>query len=288
MRPKKSLGQNFLIQPNIVAKIIKASKLCEVEPRTVVLEVGPGRGILTRALLDAGARVIAVEKDDALYLELQQTFAKEISSGQLDLIHDDILEFLANPQRLDLIRQLAGELRSPYSVVANIPYNITGELLRVLLSGKVQPYAITILVQKEVAERIVAKDGKESILSISVKAYGTPTYIATVGRGNFYPAPNVDSAILNISDISKKFFEGRPLPQPLPEGEGGKREMQVDEKFFFKLLRAGFAHKRKLLARNLESVLPKDDIPGLFERAGVAKNARAEEVSLAQWGILSS
>jgi len=330
-KSKKSLGQNFLIQPNIIKKIIFEAKLKDGE---TVLEVGPGKGALTRALLEAGAQVIAVEKDDELFLELQKTFAKEISAGQLNLIHDDIMNFyqqgimgggrtsaFAGGSTSGHSHNIArGEtLKENFSVVANIPYYITGEILRKFLSGKIQPKKMTLMVQREVATRIcggfptpdvkgsptsgVKKAGaKESLLSLSVKIYGTPRYVMMVGRGNFYPAPNVDSAILNIENISKHFFDNLRInrlwlnPTGSPELRTAvlgdklwKRSGETPEDSLWAVLHAGFAHKRKFLVSNLGSIAPKDQIMALFKDNNISEKARAENLSLADWrAILTS
>lgn len=242
MKAKKSLGQNFLMHARTAERIADAALLTKED---VVLEIGPGTGMLTRALLARAGTVVAVEADEELYEALTQTFAEEIAEERLVLIEGDIREF-----NLAL-------LRSPYKVVANIPYYITGELVRSFLESENQPSSITFLVQKEVAER-VARSKKESILSLSVKAYGFPKYEFTVPRGAFVPAPNVDSAVLSIRDISRKHFASR--------GE---------ETRFFELVRAGFAHKRKFLSSNLKEAG--------FVVPGVPDKARAEDLSLLEW-----
>lgn len=251
MQNKKSLGQNFLHSPEIIDEIVSASG---TETNDLVLEIGPGEGILTESLLKTGAKVITVEKDDRLIAPLQRKFAKEISLKQLELVHADILDL-----------ELPHIAKSPYRVVANIPYYITGQIIRMFLESDTQPKSMTILVQKEVAERIVAKDGKESLLSLSVKAYGFPKYIRTVGRGAFTPHPNVDSAVLHIENISKDGLQG------------------IDEKYFFKILHTGFAHKRKQLLPNLSSVYPKENVIAAFKKSGVDLKARAEDLPLATW-----
>jgi 16S rRNA (adenine1518-N6/adenine1519-N6)-dimethyltransferase len=244
-RPKKSLGQNFLIHPAIAKRIVAAAGVKKGE---TVLEVGPGRGILTQALLAAGSRVVAVEADRGLLERLHERFHEEIAEGHLNIVHDDIRDYLKeNPA-------LPG---GPYRVVANIPYYLTGELIRELLTREHQPSSLTLLVQKEVAERI-ARDPKESLLSLSVKAYGTPRYEFTVPRGAFLPAPNVDSAVLSVGDISRSNF-----------GEA------AEEARFFKLIHAGFAHKRKRLAKNLSDAG--------FGGLSLGENVRAEDVPLAEW-----
>ncbi len=250
---KKSLGQHFLRNPAILAKIVAAADLA---PSDTVLEVGPGEGTLTELLLQKAKRVIAVEKDDRLIPILQKKFHDEIAAGKLELIHGDIL-FFAPP--------------SNYKVVANLPYYITGAFLRKFLGGEDQPSAMTLLLQKEVARRIVApasprlrRAGKESILSISVKCYGEPRIAGFVKAGSFSPPPKVESAILVIEHISKRFFEG------------------ISEEEFFANLKKGFAHPRKLLASNL-GVAPEE-----LAQCGVAKNARAEDLSLAEWKRITS
>lgn len=262
MKPKKSLGQNFLIQPAYAEKMIDAAGVTSGDS---VLEVGPGKGILTEKLLRHAKKVIAVEKDEALVSLLQEKFAEDIQLGKLLLIAGDILQVLASPLSFGAYHSLAEE---SFTVIANIPYYITGELIRVLLSGTFIPRRMVLMVQKEVAVRIIARNKKESLLSLSVKAYGTPSYITTVGKRNFFPVPAVDSAILAIDEISRDFFK------------------TIDEKRFFDLLHAGFAHKRKLLVSNLReasSKLGKSDLQTVFERLGIPKNTRAEDLSIETW-----
>ena len=262
MIKKKSLGQHFLNSPKIIADIVLAGK---VTKKDSVLEIGPGEGTLTSALLKTGAGVIAVEKDDRLIPLLQEKFAKEISSGQFKLIHKDILE--TNMSRTVL------DIKGGYKVVANIPYYITGQIIRMFLETGNQPESMTLLVQKEVAERIVARDGKESLLSLSVKVYGEPKIIRVVGRGAFTPQPNVDSAVLVIKNISRK-----NSPEGSPEEKG-----RVDEKLFFGIIHAGFAHKRKQLLPNLCNLYKKDDLIKAFEKCGLDLKSRAEDLPLETW-----
>jgi len=232
-----------------------------VETHDVVLEIGPGRGVLTRSLLAKAKKVIAVEKDDALIEYLRDTFKKEIAEKKLLLIHDDILTW--KPVRKEI---RAGS----YKIVANIPYYITGLLLRHFLSMKEHPSQMTLLVQKEVAERIIAKNAKESMLSISVKAYGIPRYIETVKARFFSPPPKVDSAIITIENISKSLFDA------------------IDEKQFFHLVSKSFAHKRKQLATNLALAFGHTyHVEELFAACGLHPNIRAEDLSLASWKCLA-
>jgi 16S rRNA (adenine1518-N6/adenine1519-N6)-dimethyltransferase len=266
-KAKKSLGQNWLTSESAVKEIIKAADLKDGEQ---VLEIGPGRGVLTRALVEADAKVLAVEKDDDLIDELLEKFADQINDKKMFLIRGDVLDInfstIFSP-----LNTTYDSLHTNYKLIANIPYYITGQVIRKFLSEEVnQPSQMVLMVQKEVAKRIVAGDGKESLLSISVKVYGTPKYIKTVPAGAFVPKPKVDSAILLIKNISRDFF--------LPNQDGP----EITEEKFFGLLKKGFAQKRKLLKGNLgvgEDVLLSCHIPA---------KARAENLTLGNWKCLLS
>lgn len=254
MLAKKSLGQNFLMHRQTAERIVGAALLPE---NAQVLEIGPGTGMLTRELLNAGMRVIAVESDYALIPELESTFASELEEGTLTLERADIRTFDTT------------SIKGAYHLVANIPYYITGEIIRQFLTAPNQPTSMTLLVQKEVAIRI-AREKKESLLSLSVKVYGTPSYCFTVPRGAFKPAPSVDSAVLRIGNISRTGF----------------RDLK-EEGRFFEVIRAGFAHKRKRLARNLEDLCEKETVALAFTQAALGENARAEDLSLDAWKTLT-
>lgn len=256
MLKKKSLGQHFLHSEHYIGLIADAAQLKRGER---VLEIGPGDGALTAALLARGAEVVAIEKDTRLIPVLEERFKEDIREKKLSLIEGDILETAVETLELK---------GGAYKLVANIPYYITGAIIEKFLSAGVQPSAMTLLVQKEVAERI-AREKKESILSLSVKAYGTPHYIKTVPAGAFSPPPSVDSAILRISDVSRKHFADTE-----------------QEKRFFEIVHAGFAHKRKLLARNLEGVVG-TGYADILQTAGINAKARAEDVPLGAWLALS-
>lgn len=248
------MGQHFLTQVAVARALATAA---HIEKNDLVLEIGPGTGILTRELLKTGARVVAVEKDEALAERLKETFADELRDGTLRLVSADIRD--ASPESLDLPKR--------YVLAANIPYYITGEIIRQFLTARVQPRIIALLVQKEVAARI-ARDKKESILSLSVKAYGAPSYVRTVARGNFSPAPSVDSAILAIGNISREFFR------------------DTDESFFFRVVKAGFASKRKKLINNL-SLFGRQEAERAITACNIAANARAENIPLEKWSCLT-
>lgn len=259
IKAKKSLGQNWLKSKSALLDIIKAS---ELQPGDWVLEIGPGQGALTKELLTVSCKVMAIEKDDRLIKFLQEKFTKEINNGDLTLIHNDVLEF-----NFSETWKITG---APYKLIANIPYYITGQVIKKFLSEEeLQPSLMVLMVQKEVARRIVANDKKESILSMSVKVYGEPKYIKTIPAGAFEPKPNVDSAILQIKNISRDFF----LPQ-------NDTEEKINEEDFFEILKKGFSQKRKLLKGNLgvkESV---------FTTCGQPLNARAEDITLSSWRCL--
>ena len=253
MKAKQQLGQNFLMHAATARRIVTASK---VAPGSHVLEIGPGTGMLTRELLDAGLLVTAIETDTELIPQLEEAFSEDIQKGALMLIHGDIRSF-------DL-----SKLPDPYSVIANIPYYITGEIIRALLTAGHKPQSMTLLVQKEVAVRI-ARSEKESLLSLSVKAYGVPSIAFLVPRGAFRPAPKVDSAVLHIASIRSHFADTKK------------------EAFFFEVLHAGFGQKRKRLAKNLELLDTKEHIETVFASLSLSPNTRSEEVPLSTWTSLS-
>ena len=251
---KPRLGQHFLTRPEIAAWVAQSIALSD---KTTVLEIGPGHGILTRELLKVAKKVVAIEKDAELVTELKKTFSVEIASGRLLLLEEDVRDF--DPS-------VCSHLNTTYALVANIPYYITGFIIRQFLTSKKQPNAIAIVVQKEVALRIVAKNNKHSLLSLSVYVYGTPKLCRVVKAGAFSPPPKVDSAILSIEDISRNRFNSR-----------------VQEERFFETVRTAFSQKRKTLGATLKKTLEPND----FIRCAVDKKTRPEDVSLEQWLCLA-
>lgn len=251
MRRGARLGQHFLNAEWVARDLIAA-----VAPREgeVIVEVGPGRGALTEKLLATGNTIVAIEKDEELGAFLLGKFKSDIESGKLHLMEGDVRD----GDHYDVL-----EGRS-YVVAANIPYYITGEIIRDFLTAKHQPRAMALLIQKEVAERIVARDGKESILSLSVKAFGTPKIVAKVPAECFNPPPSVDSAILLIDNISRDFFDG------------------IAEDLFFKVIKAGFASKRKQLGGNLEKTFG-DTAALALQTAELDPKVRAEDLGLGDW-----
>jgi 16S rRNA (adenine1518-N6/adenine1519-N6)-dimethyltransferase len=231
----------------------------EVEAGDLVLEIGPGTGMLTRALLATGAKVIAVEADIRAIETLEITFSKEIEAKQLTIHHGDAREI--TPARLGLTDHR-------FKVVANIPYYLSGFLLRSLLETAIQPTTLTFLIQKELAVRI-ARAKKESLLSLSVKAFGEPIYSKSVGRGHFHPIPKVDSAILTIKNINRDHFS------------------KVDTALFFEILHLGLGKKRKQLLSNLTNKFNRSDLETVFEDLKLSLTIRGEDVPLSNWLLLT-
>jgi 16S rRNA (adenine1518-N6/adenine1519-N6)-dimethyltransferase len=254
---KKSLGQHFLNSDYVPKKMCDAAHL---EVGDIVLEVGPGTGALTREILNRGAHVIALEADLRAIESLHETFAVEVAKGSLKIFHHDVR---------DLDPTEFGVKAGKYKVVANIPYYISGLLFRTFLESHCQPSTLVFLVQKEVAARIV-KDEKESLLSLSVKVFGDPTYICTVGRSHFTPPPHVDSAIIAVLNISKD------------------RTKNLDIKAFFELLHLGFGQKRKQLIGNLAHTVPRENLEKLFVSLGLSLTVRAEDIPVSTWITLAT
>lgn len=253
IRAKKSLGQNFLKSKSALAAMITAGSVTDTD---TILEIGPGKGALTKALLEAGATVVAVEKDETLVTYLNELFPQEIKTKKLTLSTNDILN--TTTKKLGLPKK--------YKVIANIPYYITGEIIRFFLTQKEKPDTMVLLVQKEVAERIVCRDRKESILSLSVKAYGTPKYIQTVSKKYFSPSPKVDSAIIAITHISQTAFKST-----------------LDEELFFITIKTAFKSKRKKVISNLVPLYKKELLEDFFQKHSLGIHARAETIPFEIW-----
>ena len=265
LRARKGLGQHFLIDGEVLELITSTAKLT---PADVILEIGPGLGILTKELAKQAGWVIAIELDSKLAAILKQTLA---SLDNVSIINEDILN-------IDLIALLQEQkMRFPpkihplsYKVVANLPYYITSPILRHFLEASVKPKIMVIMVQKEVAEAIVARPGQMSVLSISVQYYGEPSIISYVPAHCFYPAPEVDSAVLRVN----------PYPQPAVA--------VTNESSFFELVRAGFTATRKQLANSLAQGLgiPKAEVLSLLAQAHIVPQRRAETLTLDEWARL--
>ena len=261
LQARKGLGQHFLIDERVLDLITEAAELTTSD---VVVEVGPGLGVLTRDLARQSGRVITVELDDKLAAILKKSLAP---LGNVTVINEDIL-------RVDSVGLLRGEEVgsspidiSTYKVVANLPYYITAPVLRHFLETSFKPRNMVVMVQKEVADTIIAGPGRMSVLGISVQFYGEPEIVSYVPARCFYPAPEVDSAILKI----------RLYPQSPLEA--------TDEKRFFKLVRAGFTAPRKQLGNSLTQGLEwsRASVLYLLKEADIQPQRRAETLTLDEW-----
>lgn len=257
LTPSKRLGQNFLIDENILKKIIEAADL---KKEDTVLEIGPGLGILTKELASRSGKVMAIEKDKKLVSMLHEKF-KDIKN--LKIIEGDFLK--TDISKLNL---LAG-----YKVVANLPYSITGAAIRKIMEADPAPSMAVLMVQKEVTEKICAKPGDMSLLSLSVQYYGISKLLFKVSRNSFWPVPKVDSAVVKIIFVKNKESEIRN---------------QADK--FFRLARAGFSAPRKQLQNNLANGLhiSKEKAAELLRQAGLDPKARPEELSVEDWERLET
>ncbi|MDI9325199.1 MAG: 16S rRNA (adenine(1518)-N(6)/adenine(1519)-N(6))-dimethyltransferase RsmA [Alphaproteobacteria bacterium] len=239
------LGQHFLIDINSIETLASALSL---PPTTPILEIGPGRGSLTRALLKKYHTVHAIEKDPSLVAYLQDHFSTHIKNGSLKLHNFDIRDINAH---IHVIPE-------GYAVIANIPYYITGSILTDFLTQEKKPTAMTLLMQNEVALRITNKK-KSSILSLAVSLYGTPHYISLVSHTSFAPPPKVESAIITITDI-------RNVPKNISTA-------------FFAIVHAAFAHKRQYMLKHIKHA----GIQEICMMHGITNTTRAEDVPFETW-----
>jgi len=259
IKPARSKGQNFLINEGIYQAIIKAA---DIKPKDTILEVGPGLGFLTAKIAAQAKRVVAVELDDKLATILNLAISSQ-DVQNVEVINQDILRF--NPQ--DYFDQ-----DESYSVVANLPYNITSIFLRTFLSTLKPPNSLVLMLQKEVAERIVRLEPDMTLLSLSLAYYGQAEIIRTVPASDFWPAPAVDSAILRFI-----YTKNKPTPASIEQ-----------DKRFFRLARIAFSAKRKMLKNNLLAALDisADKLDNIFAKVGIDQKIRAENLSLENWHSL--
>ncbi len=260
-QPNKLKGQNFCVNQLVIQKMVE---IAQVSVRDTVLEVGPGFGFLTVELAQKAKKVIAVELDSKLVKVLKKL---EKVHQNLEIVEGNILRETRNP--LCETRVSRSAFRVPrYKIVANLPYSITSAFLKKFLTIESPPQSMTLLVQKEVAERICAKAGQMSLLAISVQLYGQPELIEVITRENFWPRPKVDSAILRINQI-----------QPYPFLK------QVSEKKFWQVVRSGFSAKRKQLHNNFKNSLHLNSkqVDDIFSQTGLNKRIRAQELTVNDW-----
>ncbi len=258
--PRKRFGQNFLTDQNVLTRIVTAAGIRSGEP---VLEIGPGRGALTRLLAGAAGRVVAVEVDRDLVRHLSAEFAGD---ERVEIISADVLG-------CDLDQLLLGRAPAPWRVVANLPYNISSQVLFLLLDRMPLFSGLTLMLQKEVAERIASgPDEKEyGILSVFCQLHCDVDVAFTVKPGSFHPAPKVHSAILRL----------RPLPAP--------RFHVGDEPFFRRLVKASFGNRRKTLWNCLKGQFAADDVQlrSTLDHCGIDPGRRGETLSLEEFARLS-
>ncbi len=258
-RPLKQLGQNFLISKNILNKIIEAANISKND---VILEIGPGLGILTEALAKHAGRVLAVEKDKKYSEFLTEKFR---GFKDIQIIHGDILKLKI--ENLPSFRaQVEGKLKTDYKVVSNLPYNIAARVIRKFLenppAGR-QPKEMILMVQKEVAQRIMAKPPKMNLLAISVRFYATPKIIIYAPKNNFWPQPKVDSAIIKLSEIKKP---------------------NISEKEFFKIVKVSFSSKRKQLKNSLSKIFNNArNLDQILKSSGISPLIRPENLDMPDW-----
>jgi len=260
LRPSKGLGQNFLIDRTVLEKIVAAAELA---PDDVVLEVGAGLGMLTKRLARNAGGVVAVELDKRLMPVLRSVL---IDFDNITLIQGDILAL--DPAALINAASIQHPVSNiQYKVVANLPYYITSAVLRHLLEASLKPQRMVITVQREVAKRIVAKPGQMSLLAVSVQFYGRPRLLFHIKPGSFYPSPGVQSAVVRID------LHATP-PVPVE-----------DTVAFFRVVRAGFAQRRKQLRNGLAAGLrlPPDEVAVQLKKVDVDSRRRAQTLSLEEW-----
>lgn len=256
LNPSKKYGQNYLITDAPVNKMIKAAR---INKEDTIIEIGPGFGILTLALTKKAGKVIAFEIEKKL-----ENYWVENKTENLEIIYGNVL---------NKIQDTTNKIQN-YKVVANLPYQITSNILRTLLELENPPESMTVMVQKEVADRICTQPGEMSILSVSVQYFGEPKIITKVPRGCFWPSPKVDSAVLHI-EIKKS------------KNEGVKK---TDTYLFFKVVRAGFANKRKQLWRNLSDLLgiDREKLKNKIKAVTGNELIRAQELNIEQWKDLTA
>ncbi len=247
---KKKLGQYFLYDPLILQKIISAARLT---PDDYVVEIGPGPGRLTRLLADSVIKVVAIELDDNLYEKLKTELA---GYPNLELVHGDALEFHYE----DLPR---------FKVVANIPYYITTPIIFRLLDAKKRLDSMTLTIQKEVADRIVAKPGGKDygVLSLMVQYYAEATFAFMIPKEAFRPSPKVDSAVVHMRILEKPSVTVK------------------DERIFFRIIKTAFSQRRKMLSNSLKSLGP--DVKPWLDNAGIDAKRRPETLSIDEFAILA-
>lgn len=256
IKPKKRLGQNFLTEVTVINKLVAAAA---IEPGQTILEIGPGTGNLTEKLIETGNKVLAIEKDQEMIATLQTRFAGKTN---FELRRGDILWFDETT------------VTPPYKVAANLPFYLTGALIRKFLESKNPPESMTVIVQKEVAQRVAATPPDMNLLAAATQFYAKPEIISYISKGCFWPAPKVDCAILKLTLYPKS----------------GERSNAKFIKIFFAVMRAGFSQPRKQLGGNLAKGLKKSkaEIEAVLKRNGIYSKQRAETLTMENWSRLAN
>ena len=252
----KGLGQNFIINPDICPKIAENGNACK---GFGIIEIGTGIGVLTAELAKRADKVVAVEIDTRLLPILEETLA---DFDNVKIVNEDVM-------KCDLHRLIDEEFKGLHvAVCANLPYYITSPVIMLLLESRLPIESITVMVQKEAAQRLCAKVGSRDsgAITVGVNYYGTVKKLFDVSRGSFMPAPNVDSAVMRIDLNSDHRLD------------------EKSEKFFFSIVRAGFSQRRKTLANSLSSVMgiPKEKVYTALKNAGLPEAARIEQLDMEQ------
>jgi 16S rRNA (adenine1518-N6/adenine1519-N6)-dimethyltransferase len=255
-RPSKGLGQNFLIDKNVLRKIVEAS---DIKPTDIILEVGPGIGVLTQELAQFAKKIISVEKSETMCEILKETI-KDFKN--VEVINDDILQYK--------LKLPMGE--SKYKVVANIPYYLTSPLIRKFLEEKNPPQEIVLMIQKEVAQRVCTSPPHMNLLAVSVQFYADIKIISYVSNNCFWPAPKIDSAIIKIT----------------PKNNKEKNIIVINK--FFEVVKAGFSQPRKQLGGNLSKILElkKEGLEKWLLKNNIKPTQRAETLSIEDWKNLAA
>ena len=263
LRARHSLSQNFLADPDVLEAILAEAG---ARPGDRVLEIGPGLGVLTGALLEGGATVIAVELDQRLASLLRDRLGDAVAAGELRLVEGDALD-----------QDLPGLVEPPYLVVANLPYHITSPILHRLLERSPRPERLVLMVQWEVAERIAAPPGRMSYLSVFVQHHAEVRIARKVPAEAFEPAPAVDSAVIVLTP--RRPGSAAPIDDPA---------VRADEDELWALVQAGFRERRKMLrnvlVRQLGHAAPR--IENALAAAGIAADRRPQTLSVADWKAL--
>lgn len=248
LRPQQAAGQNFLLDETVAEAMVDAAGVGEGD---TVLEIGPGLGVLTDALLERGAQVVAVELDQRLFAYLQDKYR---AKNNLKLMQGDIFRVNLHDYVQD----------GKYQLVANLPYSATSLIFRNFLSLAPRPTSLTTMIQRDVAERIVAQPGQMSVLSVMVQYYSQPSMLFDVPATSFTPTPKVVSSVLHCEVT---------------------RAVQETDKAFFQLVRSGFSARRKQLKNTLSASLhrPVGEVEKMLEKANIPPTARAQELSVENW-----